>query len=203
MIDVHCLVHKPSPFFPTLQKQMQAESCVNFFVVDNGPNIGEGRAKGFSLGKSPLVSFVDYDDLIDPGIFDEINWVLGLGYDWCYTDEIIIDAEGNDLSEGWASRPDLYVDDILNLHRISDTDYCHHILAFRRELLTKEMAYIMRQCVELSEVYLKDELRRTSNYCHIDRVGYYWRIHGDNGLLKTFVGAEFSKNNPSIFRGLA
>jgi len=200
MIDVHCLVHKTSPYFPKLIDSMKGQFA-NFHVVDNGSNIGEGRINGFAIGDSPYVASVDYDDFVMPGIFRKIEETLERGADWVYTDEVIVDAEGNAIIPGWSSNPKLYVDDILNLHRVSDNDFCHHILAFRRELLTKEMKYIMRQLVELSEVYLKDELRRSSNYVHIKEVGYFWRLYGGNGIDGSYIATEiFRRNNGSIIK---
>lgn len=201
MIDVHCLVHKECKYFDLLKDQMSKEKA-NFFIVQNGANIGEGRVKGFSLGTSPFVSFVDYDDRIAPGVFEYIDEVMKGGVDWCYTDEIIIDGENNIIAPGWSSHPQIYVEDVLNLFKVNEQDHCHHIITFRRELLTREMGYVMRQLTEMAESYLVGELRRSQNYLHIQGVGYFWRIHGENAILRadSYLREEFQRRNNSIFR---
>ena len=109
MIDVHCLVHKKEEkFFPLLAEQMENEDNVDFHIIPNGDNIGRGRARGFLTGDAEYVSYVDYDDLIEPGIFTKINEVMNDGFPWCYTDEMLIDEEGKDIQPGWSSNPELY-----------------------------------------------------------------------------------------------
>jgi len=182
MIDVHCLVYKiEDKFFPQILSQIEREADVNFFIVRNGDNIGEGRIKGFLTGSNPYVSFVDYDDLIEPGIFTKINSVMETGVPWCYTDEVLIDEEGKVLQPGWSSNPELYRESVLTYVRLKKGVYPHHILTFRRELLTPRIVYIMRQLKELPEEYLKMELIQY-DFKHIHEVGYYWRQHKDNGM---------------------
>jgi len=191
-IDVHCLVHKEIKYFPILKRQMEKED-VNFFVINNGTNLGEGRIKGFTKGNSPYVSFVDYDDLVEPGIFNLIEKVLDSGYDWCYTDEMLIDKDGNYINPGWSSHPFLYHPYLLKFNKIGDNKYCHHILAFRRELITVEMLYILKQLSEYTISYIMGELSKHKNHYHIPCIGYYWRIHGDNAIFKSAAYKELSK----------
>lgn len=182
MIDVHCLVHKEDDkYLPLLVKQMQEEDCVNFFLVENGPNIGFGRAGGFLRGNAPYVSYVDYDDLIVPGIFKKINEVMDDGFPWCYTDEMLIDEEGKEIQPGWSSHPELYSPYLLSFVSVGAHDHVHHILTFRRDILTPKMLYIMDQLAELPEEYLRSELEKY-HYKHIEEVGYYWRQHPDNTI---------------------
>lgn len=181
LIDVHCLVHKESPFFPSLVKQMKEED-VNFHIVKNGTNIGLGRVNGFLKGTSSYISFVDYDDLIQPGIFKKIVDILEQGYDWVYTDEVLIDEFDKSIQPGWSSNPELYGPEILSFVQVSNNDYCHHIVAFRRSLLRLDLIFIMEQLTELAECYLYKELGRNTNFYHLKEVGYYWRQHEDNGI---------------------
>ncbi|MCP3924918.1 MAG: hypothetical protein GY714_20255 [Desulfobacterales bacterium] len=183
MIDVHCLRHNDERvFFPQLLKQLGKEECINLFVLKNDDNIGAGRVKGFLTGTSDYVSFVDYDDLIEPGIFKKINDVMDTGVPWCYTDEMLIDESGNILQPGWSSDPKLYTKYILGFVDIGENMHCHHILTFRRELITSRIKYIMKQLKELPEEYLKTELMQYERK-HIETVGYYWRQHENNGYL--------------------
>ncbi len=189
MIDVHCLRHNNEKvFFPQLLKQMKKEECVKLFVLKNGSNIGAGRIKGFLAGKSDYVSYVDYDDLIKPGIFKKIDEVMSTGISWCYTDEWLIDDKGCLLQPGWSSNPELYNNRVLDFVKIGKNKHCHHILTFRRELLTHKIVCIMKQLKELSEEYLRTELMQYK--CkHIKTVGYYWRQHKNN----TYVKCNYAK----------
>lgn len=184
MIDVHCLTHKQDDrYFPLLKKQMETEEDVCFHIVQNGNNIGLGRTAGFLRGDAPYVSYVDYDDLIEPGIFTKINEVMETGVPWCYTDEMLIDEEGKHLQPGWSSNPELYNETILGFMRINKNEHVHHIITFRRELFTPKMFYIMKQLHELPEVYLITELAGY-HHKHIHEVGCFWRQHADSSLKK-------------------
>jgi hypothetical protein len=182
MIDVHCLVYKESPYFSQIKAQMEAEEDVCFHVVPNGSNIGLGRAVGFLQGNAPYVSCVDYDDLIEPGIFTKINEVMESKIPWCYTDEMLIDEQGKHIQPGWSSNPKLYKHNVLQFVKVGN-EYVHHILTFRRDLLTLKMLYIMKQLCELPEEYLRTELGYYE-HTHIKEVGYYWRQHPENGMKK-------------------
>jgi hypothetical protein len=142
---------------------------------------------GFLTGTSPYVSFVDYDDLIQPGIFKKVVDILERGYDWVYTDQMLIDEFGNPLQPGWSSNPELYRPELLAFMKINDNDeHCHHIVAFKRGLLRLDHLFIMSQLSELTECYLFRELGRHSNFYHLKEIGYYWRQHEDNGFKKFF-----------------
>jgi hypothetical protein len=186
MIDVHCLIHKYSPFFHKIHTQMSNEDNVNFHIINNTNLIGNGMCLGFSLGNSDYVSYVDYDDLIEPGIFKEIEDVMDQGYDWCYTDQKLIDENDNILQEGWSSCPELYNESILQFTRYNNIDCFHHILTFKRKLITLDIACMLKEMHELPETYLARELyRKSKNYKHINKIGYYWRQHQDNWYKKT------------------
>jgi len=185
MIDVHCLIHRDSSFFPLLEKQMKEEN-VNFYPIINGKNIGAGRVKGFLSGDNPYVSFVDYDDLIQPGIFEKIEYYLNKGFDWVYTDEMLIDEEGNEIQPGWSSNPELYSPELLLFMEASERQYCHHIVAFKKEILRLDHLFIMIQLSELAESYLFRELGRNNNFYHLKEIGYYWRQSEDN-VYKQFT----------------
>lgn len=185
MIDVHCLVHtkKITSFEEILMKQLSLESDIKLHIIKNGSNIGLGRVTGFLSGTAPYVSYVDYDDMIEPGIFTEINEVMSNGVPWCFTDEMLIDENGEFLKPGWSSSPELYNESILGYVRIKPGVYAHHILTFRRDLITPKMCFIMKQLSELSEEYLRTELAQY-HFEHIKKVGYYWRQHKDSTMLK-------------------
>ena len=183
MIDVHCLVHREdTEFFPQLQAQMAEEKDANFHIIPNGTSIGVGRCKGFLTGKSEYVSYVDYDDLIVPGIFSKINDVMSTGIPWCFTDEVLVDKDGNFIQPGWSIAPEIYNPIILEFTRIAEGVHAHHILTFRRDLISIKMIGIMEQLAELAEDYLRTELSKY-NYVHIDEVGYLYRQHEKNSVL--------------------
>lgn len=195
MIDVHCLVHTASvsKFEEELVEQMRHESDAKFHVIKNGSNIGLGRVAGFLTGTAPYVSYVDYDDLIEPGIFTEINEVMSSGVPWCYTDEMLIDVNGVHIKPGWSSNPELYSKDFLEYVKIRPVTHAHHILTFRRDLITPKMCFIMKQLSELSEEYLRTELAQY-HFEHIKKVGYYWRQHCNGTMLK-YESYKFGKEN--------
>lgn len=183
MIDVHCLIHKESEYFNLINEQMLSERDAKFYVLTNGSNIGLGRCRGFLTGTSPYVSYVDYDDLIEPGIFSIINKVMDSGAYWCYTNEALINKDGEILCEGWAKYPENFHPSIIDFVDLGAGVRPHHILTFRRELITPRMIYIMEQLSEHSEEFLRMELSRYPvNF--IDVIGYYWRQHDDSTLQK-------------------
>jgi len=178
-IDIHCLLYKNSPFFLPLEKQMKQEK-VNFFTLPGSSNCGASRLKGFLSGTSPYVGYVDHDDLIQPGIFEKIRQILSQGYDWVYTDELLIDERDNPIKPGWSSNPELYPPEVLAFVNVNEVEYCHHIIVFRRDLIRLDMMFILPQLKELAESYLNKELGRSSNHFHLKEVGYFWRQHKDN-----------------------
>jgi hypothetical protein len=192
MIDVHCLVHKESFYFDQVRALMEAEKNVCFHIVQNGSNIGLGRAVGFLQGNAPYVSYVDYDDLIVPGIFSKINAVMESKIPWCYTDEMLIDEQGKEIQLGWSSNPELYKHNLLQFVKVGN-EYIHHILTFRRDLLSLRILYIMKQLIELPEEYLRVELAQYE-HTHIKEVGYYWRQHDDNSMKKYECYKDIERN---------
>lgn len=193
MIDVHCLIHTSeiTPYEEQIVAQMQNEKYANFHVVKNGSNIGLGRVVGFLTGKAPYVSYVDYDDLIEPGIFTKINEVMSSGIPWCYTDEVLIDEDGNFIKPGWSSHPELYSENVLQYVRVKPGVHVHHILTFRRDLITPKMCFIMKQLGELPEEYLRTELA-AYDFEYINEVGYYYRQHSNNTVNK-YESYRFNK----------
>lgn len=201
MIDVHCLVYKNTRYFPELLKQIGNERNVNLYIIRNNDNIGKGRLKGFLTGNSPYVSLIDYDDLIQPGIFIEIEALLDRGCDCVYTDEVLIDENGEVLQPGWSSNPERYSPEILEAFDVGGGRYLHHLVAFRRELLRPYMALTLLQLHELAEPYLWKELGRVSEFYHLRQVGYYWRQHKDNGFKKFFCYKFFTNLGGTLLQG--
>lgn len=71
MIDVHVLTHEGTrpEWLEQCLRSLDGQPA-NVFVVDNrGCSVGEGRAKGFALGSSDLVAYVDSDDYVLSGCF--------------------------------------------------------------------------------------------------------------------------------------
>lgn len=71
MIDVHVLTHEGTRQDWLAQCLASLEGHpVNVVVVDNtGRSVGEGRARGYAVGLSPFVAYVDSDDYVLPGSF--------------------------------------------------------------------------------------------------------------------------------------
>lgn len=194
MFDVHCLVHRNAEmqYFPQLVKSLSGEREIDFHVLYGTENVGQGRCKGWLKGKNEWVTFVDYDDMIVPGIFNKVSKIINNDTQIWFTDEVLVDSNSNYIKHGWSSNPSQYPEIVLRSSRIGTNDYPHHLLFFHRDCITKE--FIDR----ISDVYWNPENHATQHildsggmYKRIPLVGYCWRIHGKNGTL--------FENNPSNY----
>ena len=143
-------------------------------------HIGKGRMLGFARGDSPYVSCVDPDDIVVPGAFRACIEALELNPHLCgaYTDEVLIDDNGEELEPGiWSGRE---WNPLLQL----EPKYLHHIFVMRREFVNYHLNELSKWPV-MAEYVLKCLLVQHGPWLHINRVGYKWRIHG-KGSHKRF-----------------
>lgn len=187
MIDVHCLFHpgtfeKPNiDWFAKLCAQISNEPEVNFYPVYNKERIIPGRLKGYSLGDSPYVGFVDSDDLIEPGIFRKIHKAFEEGGEVVSCLENLIDSSGKTIMPGLVQAPQYYPEAVKKIFKLKNVN--HHILCFKRELLNPN--YEHDSDTELKKLGLridddvfsaiKDLKKR--NCILIPEIGYYYRQH--------------------------
>ncbi len=140
-------------------------------------HIGQARAKGFSLGESPYISCVDHDDIVVPGAFQACIDALEANPNACgaYTDEMVIDEAGKEIKPGiWQGTP---WNPLLQL----EPKYIHHIYVMRREAVTPHLSELAERWPRLAEFVLKGLICEYGPWIHVDRIGYKWRLHNENG----------------------
>lgn len=187
MIDIHCLFY-PGTFtqpridwFKKLCEQIDKEPEVNFYPVYNSESIIRGRLKGYSLGTSPYVGFVDADDLIEPGIFKKILNEFEKGAEVVTCLENLIDGQGRVVMPGLMQSPENYPEFARKIFRYKDVN--HHIFCFKRELLNpnykndSDMALKELHLTGDDEVFSAVKNLADRKCVLIQEVGYYYRLH--------------------------
>lgn len=173
MLDVHILKHPTQDRSETLDKllkQLETEP-VRVQLVDGVDGcIGEGRYQGFTRGTLPLVSYLDDDDEIVPGIFDKMLE--------CFHREPHIDGlctresrnGGQDLMQGQGGHKWKYYDK-RHFFRV------HHITAYRRDSIRPYLHHI-RDCPTSAEHSLVALLLLNNAVLrHLPELGYIWNVH--------------------------
>jgi hypothetical protein len=174
-VDTHILLMPDTnqTWWQECQKSLENEP-INLHLVDGIPgHIGRGRAKGYSIGESPYVSCIDPDDLVVPGAFQACIDALEKNPQACgaYTDEVLIDEEGEPIRPGlWSGRP---WNPLLQL----EPKYLHHIFVMRREFVCRHLDELESKWPHLAEFVLKGLLCAHGPWVHVNRVGYHWRVH--------------------------
>ena len=160
MIDVHVLTHEGT-------RQDWLTQClasldgqpVNVVVIDNtGRSVGEGRARGYAMGLSPFVAYVDSDDYVLPGCFDACLESLGRHHA-VVTMEIV---EYPDGSRYPFARPG------------------HAVAVYRRENVTPWLEAMAR-----SPHTADARMRGLMKPVQLPNVGYVWRVHPGGDHHKT------------------
>lgn len=172
MIDVHIIQH------PTQDRRASLDALlgklkfepVRVHLIDGVKgHIGEGRYRGFNSGASPLVSFIDDDDDIVPGIFDEVLE--------CFNEEPRIDGvctreapQGGVASHrGFGYRWKYY--------HPTHFRHIHHVVTYRRTSVAPHLDYI-RGCPTSSEHTLTALMMLDGAIIrHLPKIGYIWNIH--------------------------
>jgi len=145
---------------------------INLLTTDGiRGHIGKARAKGFQLGESPYISFVDPDDLVIPGAFSACIKTLEAHPDACgtYTDEILIESSGRKI------RPGFFSGHPWNPLHMLEPQYMHHLLVMRR---TAVLPYLkeLDKWPNLAEFVLKGLMVQSGPWVRTNLVGYQWRI---------------------------
>ena len=145
-------------------------------------HIGKARAKGFLLGNSPYISFVDPDDLVVPGAFSACIKTLEANPTACgtFTDEILIDTEDKPI------RPGFFSGQPWNPLHMLEAQYMHHILVMKRDYVLKHLVEL-EKWPNLAEFIIKGLLTQYGPWIHTDLVGYKWRVaQTDKSTHKNF-----------------
>lgn len=152
--------------------QSLIEEPINLHILDGVKgHVGKARHNGFTLGSAPYVSCVDPDDIVLPGAFEACIKVLEKNPHACgaYTDEIIIDKNGEEINPGfWSGIP---WNPLLQL----EPRYLHHVYVMRREFVEKCYLELIRW-PNMSEYILKCFLTKYGPWIHVNRFGYKWRL---------------------------
>lgn len=173
-IDVHALLLPDTrrDWWEECRKSLRGEPITLYEMPGVKGHVGKGRADGFRQGDSPYVSFVDPDDLVISGAFQACLDALEQNPKACgvYTDEILMDANGNDLNPGlWSGRP-------WNPLLMLEPKYMHHVLVMRRKFVQPHLEEIEKKWPNMAEFVLKGLLCQHGPWIHVDQFGYKWRM---------------------------
>lgn len=174
-IDVHIIehpLHDRSEARAALLEQLAAEP-VNVHIVKGHPrHIGRGRHDGFRQGSAPWCSYVDDDDMIEPGIYRKMldlverdNRLSGV----C-TRECIVHPDGThqikEFMRTYYDKRDLYS--------------IHHLPLFRRDAIEHHLPKLL-DLPDGSEHSLWAYVLLDGGIVqHLPEVGYYWKQHEGN-----------------------
>jgi hypothetical protein len=186
-IDVHILTR------PTSSKEWLAECIdslkdepVNLYVTQGVEgSIGQGRYHAFKLGNAPFVSFVDDDDLVVPGIYSEITNHLRADR-VVFTDEILIDKDGNFLKHGWSSHPEEWTELFPLITMVNGVKpRYHHLVTLPRDQVIQNLDSLLLDTI-YCEPNLVYRLAGSCEFMHLKSVGYKYRIHDKSTTYKLF-----------------
>ncbi len=171
MIDVHTLAHPTQDRRAStlrLGAQLESEPVAHHVTPGKILQLGAARAEGFSRGVEPYVSFVDDDDEIVPGIFDEILTRFDQEPDLAgvCTEERIVGRDGEDVLK--FRRP---------YYRRQDFRNVHHLVVYRRDAVLPHLA-ALAEIEHCPEPYLACAiLCAGGKIAHLPRCGYVWYRH--------------------------
>lgn len=153
MIDVHVLTWEMADprWLDECIKSLEGQSCTVHLIDNSGQTIGQGRAKGYSMGTQPYVAHVDCDDRVLPGVMDVVCRALE-DHESVFTLERV-EYEGRDF----LGRP-----------RAG-----HNLFAARRSVVAP-----LLQDVERLNLMGDTAIKRHLKPHQLQFVGYVWRLHG-------------------------
>lgn len=176
LVDVHLICGTREPWLDDCLASLKDEPITLWPIDRIEGDTAAARERGFRCGTLPYVSFVDPDDMVVPGIFQQCADLLDENPDLVgvYTDELLVNRRGEYLMDGWS------LDDTPFLrfgYRQALMQGIHHLHVLRRE--------VVEQCLPLKtkrmpEPVLMHELAQFGDLHHLCEVGYFWRIHGKN-----------------------
>jgi len=155
-----------------LESLDQAEVLVVNAVA--APNLNRLRLELFDSVKSPLLTWADPDDWIEPAAVPALIEAVKGGALAAVSDEHVVDANGNliRLGEGWGEP--LSIDAV----RASPLP-AHHLVVFNRELLKHARSHIERFHFGV-EWLLVATAASLGGLVKVPTLGYSWRLHTRN-----------------------
>jgi len=197
MIDVHIL-HLESE-----NKDWKKECLISLeqetnIVIHSLPgifrNIKQSRINGYSTGTNEYVSFVDPDDLIEPGIFAKCERVLDLNPHLVgvYTRSSIIDEHSNIVQQymrNYREWRDIYM--------YQDLFEIHQLVVIRRkfsDIVNRQIQLLTDEGRHTSSTYI-EHLRYTllstlGPWKALPDLGYHWRKDGNGGRYNNGYSAK-------------
>ena len=173
MIDVHILQHPSDDRYEKterLLKQLEFEPVKVHLIPGVYRNIGAGRFSGFKSGDEPLVSYVDDDDTIEPGIFDKIleRFEQEPELDALCTQEMV-HREGPEPPMPRMHSYKYY--DKKHVFRL------HHLAAYRRASIEPHLFFIKDVQDGAEHGLWAKLLLNDARVAHLPEMGYHWHIH--------------------------
>lgn len=176
MIDVHILTHPTQDRSATLDPLLRSldREPVNVHLVPGVYRmIGAGRAKGFRCGNEGLVSFVDDDDEIVPGVFDKLLEIFEKDPEIdgaCTREQAFINGEP---VRTWAAQefPWKYYD---RRHYLN----IHHVVAYKRDKIDPYLDSLIDVPTSSEHTLAGLMLLNGAIIRHAPFIGYKWHQHG-------------------------
>lgn len=180
-IDVHVMAHPKDKSKlrvnarAAVLEQLQDEPVNVYTFEGKYKMIGWGRAKGFRLGDSPLVSYVDDDDVIVPGIYAKILQAFKdeQRIDGLCTREIQDQEHYLNGRMGHAAHRWKYYD---KRHFMR----MHHITAYRRASILPFLEDIEDIPTTSEHTLVAHLMLNDARIKHLPKVGYHWCEHDNS-----------------------
>ena len=181
--DVHILTSPKwsTPKYETECFNSIAHEPVHVHVLDAiDGKIGQARAQGFSLGTAPYVSFMDSDDLIVPGTYQQcIDYLDGNSdVDIVFTLEDHIDARGRPIISHQMSKGK-----ITNIMRrfvpvgLRALKLVHQIVVTRRESMEPYLEFLEGWDNMPEKALWAQQMLDRRHFALLPIVGHKWRQH--------------------------
>lgn len=194
MVDVHILTmgDNRGAWLRECLDSLQSEPVSIHLRPGIPGDTAAARTAAFKAGVNPYVAFVDPDDVIVPGIFAKLVGLLESEpiAVAAYSDETLMDANGDFIGFGWSIDPKPYImaGYDLRCHEVGGR-YIHHLRVMRRSVVERCLPLKTKR---MPEPVLMRDLAKLGPILHLAEVGYRWRIHGGNTFL-TYTPEEHSE----------
>lgn len=165
MIDVHVLTHEGTreDWLEQCLASLEGQPIVVHVVDNAGRSVGEGRSRGYRLGTSDLVAYVDSDDYVLPGVFDDCLAALE-------KHRAVISMEHVEYESG---------------KRFPFAKPGHNVSVYRRADVAPYLDR-MAQSPHTTDLHMREIMMPQQ----LSFVGYVWRVHAGGDHHKTMQAME-------------
>lgn len=175
MLSAH-VIHSPSNPREWGVRCLESLGQAGVLVVNAParPNLNQLRLELFDSTATPLLTWADPDDWIEPAIVPALVDAVEAGALAAVSDEHVVDMDGSLIrhGEGWGQP--LSIDAV----RASPLP-AHHLVVFNRELLRHARPHIERFPVGV-EWLLVATAASLGGLVKVPKLGYSWRLHTAN-----------------------